>query len=180
MGVLIRQIIYDDKPFFVGFSTVTNRYFTRAYTDIAPLLDMKDGNSSLFNGYKSASDTQEDTIVINPKEISDFFTVISQLKSGNTSFDDIQRRSFAKVAKFILEAIGYYDVGPKIEVSPEIENALQELTQTIEDIDSNRVIAVNQGENFATIMTLITQKNGFTLDFPSPIDLLSRLYSNPK
>lgn len=112
MGAYIRRLSLDEKNFYIGFSTVTDTYFTKPYKDINQLVaETLDRNGkNVFYGPVKPEEVEE-TVYFNTKDIEDLKKVIVQLEGGNISLTNNEKQLIGNIVSFISNILDYYSEG---------------------------------------------------------------------
>jgi hypothetical protein len=188
MGVFVEKISWEGITYFVGYSSITDRYFTPAYEDTSVLSKMREnyGNRELIFKDTNPNENTPARVRLTRNDIGTFITGAKKLLSGNSDFSDEDRQIISNVGQFYIEALGLYDQNiPTIEAklksfvsrfSFEDGNPYSVAHAAFDDFRHNRDLSNEQTEAVGYFLSALDDYIQSELNNSNPIELLNKLY----
>lgn len=181
------ELVFEGKRFFVGFSTVTDRYFTPAFSDPKDFLEFEGPSGENLFVEKDLINI-ENKISLSKADLQQALRTSEKMAAGETDFSEVAVTSTRKVKDFLLHALGMYDQ-PAVPLEALIdvwakeagvtdtgEGARDFLWRSLEDVGARKMDkkeAIMAGRCLQQMMGFAGFTEAATAD---PAALLNRLY----
>lgn len=165
MGIYISKLGWNNKDYFAGYSTITDRFFTKAYED------PKDVSINYPDDFKPENVPTTDNIAkleyvfsLTSDDITRISATIEKMKNGDTTCTQEERTALQNFYSVLQTILGYSDTGFPEDLQDSVNDWCQSLGIDNEEGDIYGVVEGSIDNALDTDSAMLMEDEAYTPD----------------